>query len=250
MTRKTLAAWLGLGLLLASTGCVACGHEACPRSIEAGPLCPVPRCDRTHVYTILINGLTPTPCLEELRLKLAESGFEKTYRAELCHTWWLWHEMKRVRKCDPEARFVLVGYGFGCGSAVGLAKDAAREGLPVDSVVLLDPAGVKDWDGCAERVLVIRSGFAVESDADGRCVRVGCGHFALPKQPETAEAIAVVLGEAASRVEHQPFDEVPMFQHPDAPPLRDYTLPEGVPVEWQFLHDRRATHSMPLTAAK
>lgn len=248
MTRLSLFASFGIGLLLAATGCISCGHEACPKAIEAGPHCDVPQCDRRHVYAVLINGLTPSPCLEELRLKLAESGFEKTFRAELCHTGWLWREMKRVQKCDPEARFVLIGYGFGCGSAVGIAKDAAREGLTVDALVLLDPAGVKDWDGSAERVVVIRSGLV--SEGDGPCVRVACGHFALPKQSETVDAIAVVLSETASRVELPAFEEAPLFWHPDAPPPRDYTLPEGMPEEWQFLHDRKGSRSAPLVVAK
>jgi hypothetical protein len=250
MIRMTLAALLGIGSLLAAGGCTSCGHDSCPKAVDAGPFCPVPNCDRKHVYTFLINGLTPSPCLDELRLKIAERGFEKVGYGELCHTWWLWNEMKRIHNCDPEARFVLVGYGFGSKAAVGLARDASAAGWPVDAVVLLDPAGVKEWDGVAERTLVIRSGQPVATDETGRCVRVPGGHFTLPKQPETVDALAVVLAETASRVEHVPFDDVPMFWHPDAPAPRDFTLPEGTPNEWRFLHDRLGPHSMPLVALK
>lgn len=247
MIRNVLPA-IGLGLLLAASGCISCGHEACPKAIEAGPYCSAPPCDRRHVYAVLVNGLTPTSSLEDLRLGLAERGFEKSYRVELCHAGWVWREMKRVRSCDPEARFVLVGYGFGCAAVVSLAHDAAKEGIPVDAVALLDPAGVKEWHGCAERTLVIRSGAGVEGD--GSCTRVDCGHFALPKHADTVNAITVLLGEAASRVEHPAFEETPMFWHPDAPAPRDYTLPEGMPLEWHFLHERRGPHSAPLVATK
>ena len=249
MIRMLLASLVGLGSLMAGSGCISCGHESCPKAVDAGPFCEAPQCDRKHVYTFLINGLTPTSCLDELRLKIAECGFEKVGSAELCHTWWVWREMNRIRACDAEARFVLVGYGFGCKSAVGLARDASTAGWPVDAVVLLDPAGVKEWDGCADRMLVIRSGHGPESEG-GRCTRVACNHFALPKQVETADALAAVLAETASRVVHAPVDDVPMFWHPDAPAPRDYTLPEGTSDEWRFLHDRLGPHSMPLVAAK
>jgi pimeloyl-ACP methyl ester carboxylesterase len=246
MIRKQFAAGVGLALLFAGSGCISCGHESCHLAIEAGPHCGVPQSDRRHVYTILINGLDPTGGLDALRLKIAERGFEKIYRVELCHTGWLWREMKRVQKCDPAARFVLVGYGFGCTAAVGLAKDAAREGLPVDAVVCLDPAGVKDLAGCAERVVVIRSGPAAAEEGD--CLHVACGHFSLPTQVETVDAIAVVLAETAGRIEHPVSEEIPMFWHPDAPPIRDYTLPEDASIEWRFLHDRLGPHATPLAA--
>jgi hypothetical protein len=242
-----MAAVLGLGSLFAA-GCISCGHDSCKLSEDAGPLCPVPVCDRRHVYTFLINGLAPNECLDQLRLNIAERGFEKVGKMELCHTWWLWSEMKRIQRCEPEARFVLVGYGFGAASAVGLARDASRESVTVDAVVLLDPAGVKDWSGCAERVVVIRAGQPMATDESGRCTRVPGGHISLPKQPQTADAIAAVLAETAARVEHPPFDEVPYFQHPDAPAPRDDRLPPGAPEEWRFLHDRIGPYAMPLAA--
>lgn len=235
MTRKTLAT-VGIGLLLAAAGCVSCGHDACSRAIEAGPHCEAPQCDRRHVYAVLINGLTPGSCLEELRLSLAERGFEKSFRAELLHTAWVWREMKRIQKCDPEARFVLVGYGFGSGVAAGMAKDASRDGITVDALVLLDPVGTCAGDDLAGRVVVIRSGDA------------NCSHFSLPKQEATVDAITAVLAETAARVEHPAFEETPLFWHPDAPPQRDYTLPEGMPVEWQFLHERKGGRVTPLAA--
>lgn len=225
MIRKSLTA-LGIGMVFAAAGCVSCGHDACPRAIEAGPHCEAPPCDRRHVYAVLINGLTPSSCLEELRLSLAERGYEKSFRADLIHTGWVWREMKRIQKCDPEARFVLVGYGFGAGVAVGMAKEAYHDGVTVDALVLLDPAETTACDDLSGRVMVLRS-----SEAN-------CSHFALPKQASTVDAIAVVLAETATRVEHPAYEDAPYFWHPDAPAPRDYTLPEGMPVEWQFLHER------------
>jgi len=247
MIRKQIPALIALGLLLGAAGCVSCGHEACPRAIEAGPHCSEPQCDRKHVYAFLVNGLAPNGALEELRLKLAERGYEKVYRGELCHAWWLWREMKRVRSCDPESRFVLVGYGFGCAGAACLAKDAVREGLPVDGVVLIDPAGVKDPRACAERTVIIRSGQTPEDDGEAGCVRVPlCGHFSLPTHEGTVDAIAVILAESAMRVEHVEV-EAPIFWHQDAPAPREFRLPAaGTTDEWLFLHDRLGPHNVPL----
>lgn len=84
MIRKSLSS-LGIGVVLAAAGCVSCGHDACPRAIEAGPHCEAPSCDRRHVYAVLINGLTPSSCLEELRLSLAERGYEKSFRGSDPH---------------------------------------------------------------------------------------------------------------------------------------------------------------------
>lgn len=235
MTRKSLTA-LGIGMLLAAAGCVSCGHDACPRAIEAGPHCEVPQCDRRHVYAVLINGLAPNACLEELRLQLAERGFEKSFRAELLHTGWVWREMKRIQTCDPEARFVLVGLGHGAGVATGMAKDACRDGVTVDALVLLDPAGTTAIDDLAGRVVVLRS------------VEANCSTFSLPKQESTVDAITAVLAETAMRVVHPAYEEAPLFWHPDAPPQRDYTLPEGVPTEWQFLHEPKKKPHTPLAA--
>lgn len=246
MIRKS-AMLLGLGLLLSSAGCVSCGHEACQRVIEAGPTCPEPQGDRRHVYAFLVNGMTPTGCLEELRLKLAECGYEKVTRGELCHSWWMWREMKRIRCSDPEARFVLVGYGFGSTAAAGLARDAAREGLPVDTVVLIDPAGLKDPSSCAERTVIIRSGGELVEDEDGGCVRIArCGHFALPTHERTVQTIAAILGDAATRVVHAP-EAADWYYLPEgAPPPRDYRLPKELPEEWNFLHESSATFYAPL----
>lgn len=238
MIHKQALAFLGLGLCLAGAGCVSCGHEACRKVIEAGPNCPEPMSDRRHVYAVLVNGLTPSGSLEELRLKLAEGGFEKVYRGELCHSWWMWREMKRVHRCDPAARFVLVGYGLGSTVAAGLAEDAAREGLPVDTVVFIDPAGLKDPRACAERTVIIRAVEGVEGMESGSINIRGCGHFALPTHTQTIETIAAVLGDAATRVLHSPEGEDSYFLPEWAPPPRDYRLPPGISEEWNFLYDR------------
>ncbi len=269
------AAIMNLGLLLAGTGCVTCGHDACKPVLEAGPYSEASIGERRHVYVFLINGLVPsgTSGLEGLRLKLAERGYEKVYRGELCHTWWLWSEMKRVRGCDPEARFVLVGYGFGCGPAIGLANDAAERNIPIDSVVLLDPAGTEAHCREAGQTLVIRSGSGSLEDLGSphspsaaarseepqtrtRRVRTtngpqicvaGSGHFSLPTQARTVDAIAAALSESAARVEQPLAAEEAELRFEGAPSREQPMVPPGTSPEWLFLHDRLGPHNSPLS---
>ena len=250
MIGKNYAALFGLGLLLAGSGCVSCGHDVCKPALEAGPYSEAPTCDRRHVYAFLINGLTPCgpSGLDGLRLKLAERGFEKVYRGEVCHTVWMGREMKRVRNCDPEARFVIVGYGFGCGSAAGLARDAARDGFPVDAVVFLDPTGVKECRD-AGQTMVIRSGIEspAELDSKGVCVSTG-GHFTLPTHERTVGAIAALMSESAARIEHPLIVNESFLLYEDAPPPRvTPTVAPNTPEEWLFLHDRLGPHGSPLS---
>lgn len=244
------AAILGLGLLLTGTGCVTCGHDACKPVLEAGPYSEAAVGERRHVYVFLVNGLIPsgTSGLEGLRLKLAERGYEKVYRGELCHTWWLWSEMKRVRGCDPDARFVLVGYGFGCGPAIGLANDAAERNIPIDSVVLLDPAGTKANCRQAGQTLVIRSGLGSLEDAAAEGISVaGSGHFSLPTHARTVDAIAAALSESAARVEHPLVAEEAELRFEGAPSREQPMVPPGTSQEWLFLHDRLGPHNSPLS---
>jgi hypothetical protein len=239
----------GLALMLAGPGCVSCGHDVCKPALEASPNAEAPVCDRRHVYAFLINGITPAGSsgLDGLRIKLAERGYEKTYRGECCHAWWMEHEMKRVLKCDPAARFVVVGYDVGCGAASSLARHAVRHGWPVDAVVLLDPVIQPEAGPRSPHTIVIRSGAAATGDEECVCVPSG-GHWTLPTNARTVEVIAEVMKEAASKVEYPPVLEGERSAFPDAPPLREMPGPvPGAGEDWLFLHDQFGTHTRPLT---
>ena len=220
MNGKNLAAVFGLGLLLASTGCVSCGYDACKPVLDAGPFSEAPIADRRHVYVFLVNGLMPdgSTGLEGLRLKLAERGYEKVYRGELCHAGWMGRELKRVRECDPEARFIVVGYGLGCGSAIGLANDSAGLNIPIDTVVLLDPPEKQATCQRAGQTLVVRSGVAAPEPGEpqGVCI-LTASHYSLPTHARTVDAIVALLSETSMRVEHPPILEEAAFEFEDAP---------------------------------
>jgi hypothetical protein len=249
MTGKRWLAAVGLGLVLAGSGCVSCGHQVCKPAYDAGPNCEVPLCDRRHVYTVLVNGITPggPSGLDGLREKLAGHGYDKVYYGELCHVWWLWEEMKQVHKDDPTARFVLVGFDFGSSSAVGLARDAVKKGIPVDTVVLLDPPGHPDVGTCSVRTVVIRCTAGVLApNADGIAIP-DATHLNLPTRPQTIDILCGLLKETAMRVEHPPYYEGLEATYDGAPPPRPTVPGNGAGGDWSFLYDQPGTHTNPLS---
>lgn len=250
----TATRWaIGAGLLVAaaSSGCVSCGHDACATFLNAGPNATEPLCDRQHVYVFLINGLTPdvSSGLEDLRLKLAERGYQKVYRGELCHAAWMAFEMKRLLRCDPSARFVLVGYDLGCGAAAALARHGQRRDWPVDAIVLIDPLTLPDAGNQPLRTVVVRSGGDCTACTDSlRTVNVPEGsHWTLPVHPQTVEAIAGALKESAMKVEHPE-----AWVDPAEMEIPNRYMPVPVPgasPEWQFLQERLNRQFEPLTPA-
>jgi hypothetical protein len=248
MTGRTCGIAVGVGLLLAGTGCVSCGHEVCKTVIDAGPNCTVPRCDRSHVYVFLVNGVTPTG-LDGLREELAGHGFDKVYCGHAVHGAWMALEMKRVRDGDPCARFVVVGYDLGCPTAVRLARGAARHGLPADAAVLLNPAGKTDMAGCAVPTVVVRCGTnSCAVPHTDRVLVAGATHFTLPSHPQTVDLLHCVLAESAYRVEHPSTYEPVEWRYENAPPPRPMIPPgPGEADEWFFLHEQPGPHAVPLT---
>jgi hypothetical protein len=251
MIGKIVAIAAGLGMLCLSGGCVSCGYELCKPVLDAAPNAEAPLCDRSHVYIFLLNGLTPssTSGIDGLRLKLAERGYEKTYRCELCHAPWIEWEMKRVLKCDSSARFVIVGYDLGGTAAAAVGRHAARQGKPIDAVILLDPPSVPEAGSGCKRVVLIRSGGGGMNPTDIECVCVpDCGHWTLPTNERTVEAISTVLRDVAAKVDHPPVVVETLFEFGDAPPPREIAAPPpGASADWLFLNDPFGTHTRPLS---
>src|SRR5688500_2615828 len=138
--------WLVVAILaiaFANTGCITCCHKGYEQTLEHGPECELPGPCRNQVYVFLINGLTPPTHngLNALRMKLGENGFAKVGIADLAGGLCVEHEIKSIRACEPDAKFVLVGYDVGAALAVCIARDLSSKGAPVEALVLLDPVG-------------------------------------------------------------------------------------------------------------
>lgn len=252
MTGKTWLVAVAVCLLFTGSGCVSCCHQAAKVALEKGPTCEVPKRDRDKVYAVLVNGLTPNGSagLEGLRDRLAEHGFTKVYYGQLYHAWWMAMEMRTIHKDDPTARFVLVGYDFGCSLATWIANDAVEDGLNVDAVFLLDPVGKQDMASCKVRTVLVRgcsaTGVAPHTES---VVIPGANHFTLPADPQTVSLVYGVLKNSAYQVQHPPVYE---FGLPASETLRDWKNqpnPSAIPPEWRFLNGQPGSQSGPLTPA-
>ena len=250
MTAKFGPIGVALAVLIAAPGCVSYGHKAAKVALAAGPACGVPLQDRRHVYAFMVNGLTPgvAPGLDGLRDRLAECGFMKVYVGGLCHELWFEDEMKRVIGCDPDARFVFVGYDYGCGSAAALGAAAARAGWPVEAVVLLDPAGPAAA-GCPTRTVLVTSGaYAEVSPHTERVAIPEANHFALPTHPRTVETLCEIMRGAASQVVRHPEYDVPESAIPFGSPSRYVPAPHPVTdPAWLFLDPPPELRAVPLS---
>jgi pimeloyl-ACP methyl ester carboxylesterase len=83
---------------------------------------------------------------DRLATGLNEHGFAKVYTGTRFHANWFAKEARRVAAENPDARFAVVGRRGGAARAAELAAQLARDGLPIDAFVLLDPDGLPFTD--------------------------------------------------------------------------------------------------------
>jgi hypothetical protein len=162
----------------------------------------VPQDCRDHVYVVLINGLDPLYVgnLAGERDYLQRLGFSKVYFGQLYDWWWFKSKVRQAYREDPEARFVIIGYSWGCSMAHSLARALQDEGIRVDLLVHLDAvAFTRKFHHRPEnvgRILNITSfsvlcGVPAEGTESMRESNVW--HFGPPTHPRTLEALAAHL---------------------------------------------------------
>lgn len=242
--------WLAIAVLagvLSGTGCICCDHRASKLAVNAGPDCAYPLADRQHVYLFMVNGITPgsTTGLNGLRDELARQGFMKVAMGQTIHALWMRKEMVRIHAEDPAARFVVLGFDIGCTVATRLAAQAQIDGLPVDSVILLDPPGNAERADSAVPSLVIRSGSGLDPAVilDGAVIP-DARHSDLPSHPVTVSSVVRLLGEVTVKVEHGTvYVPVSTSDYEHAPPAKIIATPgPDASAEWNFLLDVPGSH--------
>lgn len=234
-----------LATVLANTGCITPCHKGYEQALKHGAECDLPVACRGQVYVFMMHGLTPTThCgLNSLRLKLAENGFAKIGMGELCHANWVKTEIDTIRACEPEARFVLVGYDLGGGAAVSVARELQAKGIAVEAVVLLDPLGCPK-ETCGVPTLLITSGkTSVRTPHSSRIVVPDSTHFSLPAHATTVAAITDLLREIAAHNCAPETETITEWSYPHAPEMR--ATPSATNTknasQWNFLADRPNT---------
>jgi hypothetical protein len=97
---------------------------------------PQPVKNRIHVLFVHGHGLTCP--LSGLRQELIELGLIKTYKAGPYHANALCDLALEKFQSEPDARFVLVGHGAGCGALPDMVVRLQAQGMPVALVVCIE----------------------------------------------------------------------------------------------------------------
>ncbi|CAN5626559.1 hypothetical protein BH11PLA2_BH11PLA2_40440 [soil metagenome] len=127
---------------ISSLGCVNCNFHACDASLAPyGPGETIAKADRNRVHVYIINGDDPfgSTSLGKLKAELNASGFAQVNYGGLFYAPWFESKIRRLQFEDPQAKVILIGHGFGVGTADGIAARLSREGIAVETVVALSP---------------------------------------------------------------------------------------------------------------
>jgi pimeloyl-ACP methyl ester carboxylesterase len=199
--------WLVIPSLVSfAVGCTSCPHRARYDALKTEACPGLCGAQRDGVVAIVVGPETVFDFARvgSLTQRLNEAGFARVYRGGPLHMAWLEREVKRTHAEEPDTQFVIVGYALGGRTAHALAANLGNAGVPVDSLVLLDPFALDHSYSVPDsvHVTVVRS----NGWSQGRLANAvemaapGVGHIDLPNNPETVGTVVGVLATVASRV--------------------------------------------------
>jgi hypothetical protein len=202
---------LSLGLLLCgialSGGCATCNHTAFAESMQPIERVTVTAPARDKVYAFFMNGadLLELNGFTELRDGLVCAGFPKIYYAQRADREWYRKELHRLHRDDPDARFILVGYGSAAEPMQELACQVSREEIPLDAVVYIDPICAKGdlTQNVPYRAVILKSHHwlgAPRLKAPETVTIDRVGHIGVPRHPATLQYFVDLMTESAMKV--------------------------------------------------
>ena len=240
MSRRPYALLLAVLPVLAG-----CGHIYQKPCIDGPPWRPsetVPDEMKVCVYVFLFDSFDPFAAgrLADVRDHLHHLGFGKTYYGWPHHLKDFQVELGTVHADRPNARFAVIGHGTGARAARDLVVFADTIGVPIDTVIYLEPCGL-DVVAAPEAAL---STFVVHAADLGPAAATFAGrHFQkadVSAHPETLNLIereVTLLGLSVPPPKRLPAK--PVFLVEPLPPPRDVIpIPKELPLEWQFLRPR------------
>jgi hypothetical protein len=214
-------------VLAAGVGCINCRHTGYQEALYPPTELPYPPPVRNQVFLFMMNGRDRLELANmlELRDQLCLAGYPMVYYAQRADREWYRREMWRVARDNPGARILLLGYSAAARSVTGLAYEAARDELPIDAVIYLDPVGAS---GDLAATLPFRS-VAVRSHnwRGGRGLGTtdtvlvpNVGHYGLPTHTVTVDTLVQLLTDSAGRVVLYPTagPSLPLRDKPDPTP--------------------------------
>ncbi len=172
---------------------------------------PACSCSKEHIYIFAVNGVNPL-CQGNFNgfcTYLKKQGYCHTYFGQM-YTCLGWADrIREVRRCDPEAKIVVIGFSAGANIAKMIANNLARDCTRVDLLIYLVgdmlTKSPSTYPPNVCRVLNIRAiGLILTGgdlffngvDIDGaRNCRIECRHILVPSRCET---LALVTEELAA----------------------------------------------------
>ncbi|HEY1379117.1 MAG TPA: hypothetical protein VGF55_20110 [Gemmataceae bacterium] len=170
-------------------------------------------CPKEHIYIFAVNGVNPL-CLGNFNgfcNYLKDQGYCHTYFAQLytCPGWS--DRIREVRRCDPQAKIVLIGFSMGANWVKAIANDLAQDCTRVDLLVYIvgdtlqntpasHPANVCRILNIRGKGLILTGGDLIWNgcDIDGaRNCKVECRHILAPSRRETLELVTEELAALA-----------------------------------------------------
>ncbi len=229
MTGICLRAATVAAVVCAAVGCVHTHHTGYDTAIRCAADHPLKPAVRSQVHLFVLNGIDPTEDAELFRLRdeLARAGFPMVHYAQRGDADFFYREMHRVVRDQPPARLLLVGFGLAAQRTRELACTVAGDGLPLDALVLLDPAGGSQIVEDRVPTTVVRSHrWPLGRDIPTADVTelAGVGHLSLPAHPQTVATLVRLLTDSASRVDLESPARLPhlsLTDFPQPPPRPD-----------------------------
>lgn len=178
--------------------------------MENVPAFPVPRdfdklcqCRKDHVHIFGVNGLNPlcTGNFNGLCQVIRRCGFENTSFDQLYTCDDIPCRIRDIRRRNPEARIVLIGFSLGCNSVRSMANELNAEGVPIDLMIYIvgdfirntpysQPNNVQRLVNIRSRGLVLSGGDLFFNGADldrARNHKMTERHIVVPSRRETQE---------------------------------------------------------------
>jgi hypothetical protein len=165
----------------------------------------VPQEIKDHTYLFFINGLDPY-FLANFRGQcqyMKTLGYSNAYCGQMSHADLFGKMIKRIRKDDPQAQVVVIGYSTGANSARTLANQLKEEGLLIDLLVYLGGDLIKDGERsrpenvgrilniCGHGMIFLGYDLFVCGDEikGASNHRLDARHFLLPTRAQAAELL-------------------------------------------------------------
>jgi hypothetical protein len=185
----------------------------------------IPQDQKDRVHFFLINGLDPlwSGNLNGLAAYFRSIGFVNTTCYQFPATPKVRQQIETLRRNDPDARIVLLGFSVGANCVRGLANSLQRDGVAIDALIYLGgdtvfntpaskPANVGHVVNITGHGLILlgRDLYFKGEDIDGAVNRrMDVRHINLPNRQETInligrELIALANGTAGAQRPAEP----------------------------------------------